>query len=71
MQIRYGFDIALDLAQPATVLTMMDVHSDARSGVVQESALELAPILPVQRFIDEFDAEEILGDDLEDHEQEA
>ena len=28
MHIRYGFDVALDLAQPTTVLTMMDVHSD-------------------------------------------
>jgi transglutaminase-like putative cysteine protease len=53
MQIRYGFDIALDLAQPATILTMMDVHSDARSGVVQESALELSPVLPAERFIDD------------------
>jgi transglutaminase-like putative cysteine protease len=53
MQIRYGFDIALDLAQPATILTMMDVHSDARSGVVQESAFELSPVLPAERFIDD------------------
>ncbi len=30
MDIRYGFDIALELAQPVTILTMMDVHSDFR-----------------------------------------
>jgi transglutaminase-like putative cysteine protease len=53
MQIRYGFDIALDLAQPTTVLTMMDVHSDVRSGVVEESALEMSPIVPAQRFVDD------------------
>ena len=35
MHIRYGFDIALNLAQPTTtILTMMDVHSDVRCGVV-------------------------------------
>jgi transglutaminase-like putative cysteine protease len=53
MQIRYGFDIALNLAQPTTILTMMDVHSDVRSGVAEESALELSPIMPVQRFVDD------------------
>jgi len=53
MQIRYGFDIALNLAQPATILTMMDVHSDARSGVVEESALEVSPPTPAQQFIDD------------------
>jgi transglutaminase-like putative cysteine protease len=53
MQIRYGFDIALNLAQPATILTMMDVHSDFRPGVVQESALELAPVMPAERFVDD------------------
>ena len=53
MRIRYGFDIALDLAQPTTILTMMDVHSDVRCGVAEESPLELSPIMPVQRFVDD------------------
>jgi transglutaminase-like putative cysteine protease len=54
MQIRYGFDIALNVGQPRTaILTMMDVHSEVRSGVVQESALELFPIIPAQRFVDD------------------
>jgi transglutaminase-like putative cysteine protease len=53
MQIRYGFDIALDLAQPATILTMMDVHSDVRSGLVNESALELAPLMSAECFVDD------------------
>src|SRR6185437_5850940 len=52
-QIRYGFDIALDLAQPATILTMMDVHSDFRCGVAEESPLEVSPIMPAQRFVDD------------------
>ena len=53
MQIRYGFDIALDLGQPATILTMMDVHSDVRSAVVKELALEVSPIMPAERFVDD------------------
>ena len=53
MQIRYGFDIALDLAQPTAILTLMDVHSDVRCGVVEESELELAPVMPAERFVDD------------------
>ena len=40
MQIRYGFDVALDLAQPTTILTMMDVHSDFQRCVAEETELE-------------------------------
>jgi transglutaminase-like putative cysteine protease len=53
MDIRYGFDIALDFVQPTTFLTMMDVHSDVRSGIAQESELELAPVNPFERFVDD------------------
>ena len=53
MQIRYGFDIALDFAQPTTILTMMDVHSDFRDRVAGETELELAPIIPAERFVDD------------------
>src|SRR5271154_6070996 len=54
MLIRYGFDIALNLMQPiTTVLTMMDVHSDVRCGVTEESELELMPIIPAGHFVDD------------------
>ncbi len=53
MRIRYGFDVALELAQPTTILTMMDVHSDVRCGVDEESELELAPLMPAERFVDD------------------
>ena len=53
MDIRYGFDIALDFVQPTTFLTMMDVHSDFRDGIAQESGFELAPIIPAERFVDD------------------
>jgi transglutaminase-like putative cysteine protease len=52
MHIRYGFDIAIDLAQPTTILTMMDVHPDCRHAVVGETELELSHAIPVARFID-------------------
>ena len=41
MQIRYGFDVALDLAQPATILAMMDVHFDLRRCIAEETELEV------------------------------
>jgi transglutaminase-like putative cysteine protease len=52
MHIRYGVDIALDLAQPATVLAMVDVHSDLRRCVV-EKELEVAPATAVESFVDD------------------
>jgi transglutaminase-like putative cysteine protease len=52
MDIRYGFDIALELSQPATILTMMDVHSDFRHCVVEETELELSPAMAADRFVD-------------------
>ena len=35
MLICYGFDIALDLAQPSTILAMMDLHSDVRDRIAK------------------------------------
>jgi transglutaminase-like putative cysteine protease len=52
MHIRYGFDIALNLAQPTTILTMMDVHSDYRHAIVEETSLKTSPRIPVTRTID-------------------
>jgi transglutaminase-like putative cysteine protease len=52
MDIRYGFDIALELSQPTTILAMMDVHSDYRHCVVEETELELSPAMPADRFVD-------------------
>ena len=52
MQICYGFDIALELAQPSTILTMMDVHSDCRRCIAEETELELSPAIAADRFVD-------------------
>ena len=53
MHIRYGYDIALELAQPATILAMADVHSDFRSCIVEETELEVAPAMAAERFVDD------------------
>jgi transglutaminase-like putative cysteine protease len=52
MQIRYGFDIGMKVAQPAAVLTMMDVHSDHRAGILEETELQLSHAIDVKRFVD-------------------
>jgi transglutaminase-like putative cysteine protease len=52
MHVRYGFDIVLDLAQPTTILTMMDVHSDYRHAIVGETELELSPAIPTATLVD-------------------
>jgi transglutaminase-like putative cysteine protease len=52
MQIRYGFDIALELSQPSTILAMMDVHSDFRDRIAKETELELSPAMTAERFVD-------------------
>jgi len=52
MHVRYGFNLALNLAQPTTILTMVDVHSDCRHAVVGETEFELSPASPAARFID-------------------
>jgi len=53
MHIRYGYDIALELAQPATILAMADVHSDFRRDIVEETELEAAPAMTVERLVDD------------------
>ena len=53
MRIRYGYDIALELAQPATILAMADVHPDFRRCIVEEAELEVAPAMTVERLVDD------------------
>jgi transglutaminase-like putative cysteine protease len=52
VDIRYGFDIALELPRPATILAMMDVHSDFRHCVAEETAFEMSPAMAPDRFVD-------------------
>lgn len=53
MHIRYGYDIALDLARPATILAMTDVHSDFRGYIVEEKELEVVPAMAAESFVDD------------------
>jgi transglutaminase-like putative cysteine protease len=53
MLIRYGFNIALELAQPSTILTMMDLHSEVRDRIAEEAELKLTPGIVADRFIDD------------------
>jgi len=52
MFIRYGFDIALELSQPTTVLTMMDVHSNCRHAIVAETEFRVSPSVTAAKIID-------------------
>ncbi len=52
MHIRYGFDIALSLVQPTTILTLMDVHSEYRGGIVEEMELQHSRPIPAARIVD-------------------
>jgi hypothetical protein len=54
MQIRYGFDIELELLQPTTIVTVMDIHPSRRSDVVEESGLHCNQDIRFEKFIDCF-----------------
>ena len=42
MLIRYGFDIDIQLWQPTTLITTMDVHTSQRDAITWESGFELS-----------------------------
>jgi transglutaminase-like putative cysteine protease len=50
--IRYGFDIDIYLPQPTPVITMMDVHTAARSDILREESLRLSQSIAVGTSID-------------------
>jgi transglutaminase-like putative cysteine protease len=54
MQIRYGFDIELELFQPTTIVTVMDIHPTRHSDVVEESGLHCNQDIRLEKFIDYF-----------------
>jgi transglutaminase-like putative cysteine protease len=54
MQIRYGFDIELELFQPTTILTVMDIHPSRHADVVEESGVHCNQDLRFERLIDGF-----------------
>jgi transglutaminase-like putative cysteine protease len=54
MQIRYGFDIELELFQPTTIVTVMDVHPSRRPDILEESGLHCNQDSHFEKFIDCF-----------------
>jgi transglutaminase-like putative cysteine protease len=54
MRIRYGFNIKIDVSQPMTLLTAMDVEQARRGDIVHERPLMTGSVGYVERFTDSF-----------------
>ncbi|SDR63705.1 Transglutaminase-like enzyme, putative cysteine protease [Rhizobiales bacterium GAS113] len=54
MLIRYGYDIELEFAHPASVITLMEVHPTRRGDIRMESPLLVLPLTTVEPFFDGF-----------------
>jgi transglutaminase-like putative cysteine protease len=54
MRIRYGFNIEIDITQPLTLLTVMDVEQARRGDIVHERPLRTNSVAQVERYIDGF-----------------
>jgi hypothetical protein len=53
MLIRYGFDIDIQLWQPTTLITAMDVHESQRDAITWESGFELSDGARLETFFDD------------------
>jgi transglutaminase-like putative cysteine protease len=54
MRIRYGFNIKIDVSQPMTLLTAMDVEPARRGDIVDERPLMTGSVSQVEQFTDSF-----------------
>jgi transglutaminase-like putative cysteine protease len=54
MRIRYGFNIKIDVTQPMTVLTAMDVEQARRGDIVHERPLMTGSVGNIERYTDSF-----------------
>jgi len=54
MHIRYGFNIEIDVTQPTTILTCMDVEQARRGQILQERPLTTTSVTAAERFTDSF-----------------
>jgi hypothetical protein len=52
MLIRYGFDIDIQIWQPTTLITAMDVHESQRDAITWESGFELSDGARLETFFD-------------------
>jgi transglutaminase-like putative cysteine protease len=54
MRIRYGFNIEIDVSQPMTLLTAMDVEQARRGDILHERPLKIGSVASVDRYTDSF-----------------
>jgi len=54
MQIRYGFTIEIDIAQPVTILTALDVEQARRRDILHEQPLQAFSVANIERYTDGF-----------------
>ena len=53
MRIRYGFDIDIQLSQPTTLITAMDVHGSQRNAIVEENEFQTSTGVRVHTWDDD------------------
>ena len=54
MHIRYGFNIEIDLPQPITMLTLMDVEQARQGDILHEQPLRATSVASIGRYTDCF-----------------
>ena len=54
MLIRIGYDIALRLPAPTTVVYVLHVHPSRKGDLVKAENFRTEPRLPVEEYVDEF-----------------
>ena len=54
MQIRYGFNIEIDVSQPVTILTALDIERGRQSDIIHERPFAANRASGVERFTDVF-----------------
>ena len=54
MLIRIGYDIALRLAGPTTVVYVLHVHPSRKGDLVKAENFRTEPGLPIEEYVDEF-----------------
>src|SRR5579871_6812300 len=53
MLIRYGFEIDIQLSQPTTLITAMDVHESQRRAIHWETEFNTSPKIETRTIVDE------------------
>ena len=54
MHIRYGFNIEIEVVQPTTILTMMDVEPARRHAIIEERPFRATGVEGSESYIDAF-----------------